>query len=185
MTKTDILIELLNEVLNLNPSNLVGTITRDFEEAGIIYCVIGGMSLSPYNYARYTDDVDLIVSKDTFKLIKKHLVGKAGYVNRPGSTKNISYQLSSGKKIPIDILIEGDKENNFIIPSPKDIRTKINGIWYVSLLKLIELKLESSRPRDLQDILNLIINNELTQKYSVNLAKQYQKKFVDLFGGLK
>ena len=181
MTKTDKLLKLLDEVLNPTPDSLIKTITRDFEEAGVTYCVIGGLSMSPHNYSRYTEDVDIIVSKDTFKLIQKNLVGKAGYVNRPGSSKNISYKLDNGKKIPIDILVEGDKESNFTIPGPKDIRTKINGIWYASLPKLIELKLESSRPRDLQDVINLIINNELTKDYTVNLEKQYKDKFLKLW----
>lgn len=54
----------------LTPAGQLKTIIQDFEEVGIDYCVLGGLSLAIYNYDRATDDIDILVSRDSvLKLI--------------------------------------------------------------------------------------------------------------------
>lgn len=108
------------------------------------------------------------------------MIGK-GYTYRPGSKKNLYLHTGLGK-LPLDILIEDDKEGNFNLPDPKNIRQKISGVWYLTLNKLIEFKFESNRPQDIQDILQLIKNNDLKKSFATKLKEQYKNKFINLFG---
>jgi predicted nucleotidyltransferase len=161
-----------------SPVQQLPQIVRDFDENNIKYCVVGGIAVNIYNYSRYTDDIDLIVSKKSFNLIEKVLIG-SGYTFRPGSKKNLYYH-AGPKKIAIDILIEGDKEGSVLIPNPKLVRMKIGGIWYLSLEKLIEMKLNAGRTKDYDDVSRLIEYNNLTKKYVNKLSKSVRTKFLEL-----
>lgn len=162
-----------------SPSMQVKYLARDLDENGIHYCIIGGLALGIHNYQRYTEDIDLLVSKEDFSKIQERLIGK-GYTFRPGSKKNM-YMHSGASKVPIDVLIEGDKEGNILLPNPTKVRMKIGGVWYLDLTHLIEFKLRAARPRDIQDVLQLIANNELTKDYAEKLDSDVQDKFVNLF----
>lgn len=162
------------------PAYQAKNIVRDFEDAGIEYCVIGGVALEPYNYSRATEDLDILVSKKTYPLIEKELIGN-GYTCRPGSTRNLNYH-TSGHKIPVDIIIEGDNKSGFIMPNPVEIRNKIYGIWFISLYKLVEMKLSTFRLEDKIDVLKLIQLNHLTSAFSEYLHLTVIEKFLDLVG---
>lgn len=162
-----------------SPGMQIKYLARDLDENGIRYCIIGGLALGIHNYQRSTDDIDLLVSKEDFSKIQECLIGK-GYTFRPGSRKNM-YMHSGAAKVPIDILIEGDKEGNILLPDPTKVRAKIGGVWYLELTHLIEFKLRANRPRDVQDVLQLIANNELTTDYAEKLDTNIRDKFVKLF----
>ncbi|OYT14998.1 MAG: hypothetical protein B7C24_15330 [Bacteroidetes bacterium 4572_77] len=168
-----ILIESLNTALHQ-----VKYVAQDFNELGIEYCVVGGVALSPHNYMRYTEDIDILVAKkDITKL--EILIG-SGYTYRPGSKKNMYYHTGAKSKIQIDILYEGDNKDGFVMPRPKNIRQKISGIWYINLPKLIEMKLITARAGDTQDVLQLIDYNDLDADYVENLAAKCHKLFLSL-----
>lgn len=164
-----------------SPTIQVKHLARDLDENEIHYCVIGGLALGIHNYSRSTEDIDILIAKEDLLKIKEKLIGR-GYTLRPGSKKNM-YMHSGVGKIPIDILVEGDREGSITLPNPVKVRTKIGGIWYLELPRLIEFKLRANRPRDIQDVLQLIKGNELTEDYVEKLNNDVQDKFKELIGG--
>src|SRR5437588_7600095 len=54
-------------------------ITRRLSELGIPYAVVGGMALFFHGYRRFTDDVDILVTRDGLLELHRHLAG-LGYV---------------------------------------------------------------------------------------------------------
>jgi hypothetical protein len=159
-------------------SHLKNIIT-DLSENGIDYAVIGGIALRMHNFPRLTEDIDLLISKDTFPKIENILIGK-GYTFRPGSHKNLYYHVGEKAKIQVDILIEGDKEGDILLPDPKEVRQKMSSIWVLTLPKLIEFKLGAGRGRDKNDVLRLIEYNDLTVAYAQQIDEKYRKEFLDL-----
>lgn len=148
----------------MNIIELLQTIATDFEECGIVYCVVGGQALSLHNYIRATNDIDLLVSRDTFDRIEECLVGR-GYIFRPGNRKGL-YAILKDARYPIDVIVEGETKGTYILPNPKGIRVRYARIWWVNLAKLIELKLHAGRRQDLVDVYNLIIENELPVEFA-------------------
>ena len=155
----------------MNILELLQTIAEDFDNCKIDYCVIGGQSLRLYNYIRATNDIDILVSKESFYRIGECLIGR-GYILRPGSNKNMYVMLNNGR-YPIDVLVEGDIEGDFILPSPKGIRSRYEKIWWINLPKLIEFKLQAGRKQDLADVHNLIVENDLPLNYLDSLDYKY------------
>jgi len=162
----------------LTPRGQVDSVAKDFEAVGVKYCVVGGLALGAHNYIRATEDIDLLVSKDTFHLIDEKLVG-LGYTYRPGS-KNLHYH-APGKKIEVDILVEGENNEGFVLPSPVAIRQKLFGVWYADIRSLIILKLSSKRARDKSDVLSLIEANSLEKSWVSNVPLALQMKWLSLF----
>lgn len=172
--------KLLRQLLEMaeRPQNNLTAMHQDLTEAGIEYCVIGGLCLIPHNYERATQDIDILVSKSTANNLTK--LHGLGYNLRPGATNNM-FMYGGIRKIPIDVLIEGQLQNGFIMPNPKVIRQKINGIWYASLPALISLKLQANRTQDIADVHKLIELNELDINFANQLSLNVQEKFKGLF----
>jgi hypothetical protein len=161
-----------------SPFEAIKTIARDLEENGVEYCVIGGLCLATYSYLRSTEDIDLLVSKEGLRIIKEHFIGR-GYTLRPGSTKNL-YYIGRTTKIPIDILVEGTLEGSIVLPHPDSVKELRAGVWYLSLPKLIEFKLNAGRPNDIQDVLKLIEKNKLGEKISESIEGLARNKYLNL-----
>lgn len=149
---------------------------RDLTEVGIDYVIIGGVALGIYNYQRYTEDIDILVSKKSFPNLK-NLVGR-GYIYN--ESNKCLYLLLKDNRISIDIVLEGD---NFgiILPNPRKVRQKIAGIWVVNLPTLITLKLLSGRNKDLQDVLQLIKENNLDLRFANKLKEPASTLFKEVF----
>jgi hypothetical protein len=163
-----------------SPFEAIKNIARELDENHVEYCVVGGVALSTYNYLRNTLDIDLLVSKKGLEVIRTNFIGR-GYNYRPGSQKNLNY-VGGIVRIPIDLLVEGDHEGSVVLSSPMGIREKRGGIWYLSLPKLIEFKLNAGRPQDIQDVLQLIHVNELDAQLGKELdepARTHYYKLVE------
>ncbi len=154
-------------------------IDHDLHLVGVDYAFIGGIALMPHNYIRMTQDIDILVSKATVGNLSK-LHGR-GYTLRPGATHSL-YLHVVGQNVPLDVLVEGQKEGEASMPNPVLIRTRINGVWYADLPNLIKLKLLANRPRDLQDVIQLIDLNMLTSTFAFNLPEHLRDPFLGLLG---
>jgi hypothetical protein len=69
--------------------------------------------------------------------------------------------MHSFRKIPIDILVEGDREHGYVMPNPNDIKEKRSGVWYANLKALLALKVMAGRENDISDIRNLVKANNI------------------------
>src|SRR5215471_11231962 len=62
--------------------------TRRLDELGIPYAVVGGMALFVHGFRRFTEDVDILVSRDGLKKIHEELEGR-GYLPPFTGSKNL------------------------------------------------------------------------------------------------
>ncbi len=162
-------------------------ITSRLNELGIPYAVVGGMALFRHGLRRFTEDVDLLVSKEGLKLIHKHLRG-LGYLPPFTNSKQLrDTQLG----VKIDFLTTGDypgdgKPKPVSFPDPESVSFEAEGINYVNLTNLVELKLASGmtnpgRLKDLADVLELIKILDLPIDFADQLHAFVREKFKELW----
>jgi len=152
-------------------------ITRKLDELQIPYAVAGGLALFMHGYRRTTDDVDLLVTRANLRKIHDHLDG-LGYVPPFKDSKHLR-DVEDG--VRIEFLITGDfpgdgKPKEVAFPDPIDAATEADGIRFLNLIPLIELKLASGmsashRRRDLVDVQELIKALALPKDFADKLRK--------------
>ena len=175
--------ELVQAVLHElnNPERHLSSICRDFDECGIDCAIIGSLAVRCHNYLRYGDDIDLLVSKETFPKIDQLFIGH-GYSYRPGSTQHLYCEFLGGK-IPVDIYVEGQQiEGGLPLPDPKASRIHRFSRWYANLPLLVALKI---RADDLGDVFQLIEENELTEDFTDSLDLDVREKFSEMLRGME
>jgi hypothetical protein len=177
------LAELVRALLHdLNrPERHLSSIVRDFDECGIDYCVIGSLAVRCHNYVRYGDDIDVLVSRETYPRIEEFLIGN-GYSRRPGSERHLYVELLGGR-VPLDIYVESDERDGGLpLPDPRGSRIKILGRWYASLPLLLTLKIRS---KDFGDVIEMIQANELGEDFAASLEPDVRGKFLEILRHLK
>jgi len=164
-------------------------IASRLKSLGIPYAVVGGMALFRHGVRRFTEDVDLLVTKDDLKTIHKKLVG-LGYVPPFANSR----QLRDTKfGVRIEFLTTGDypgdgKPKPVSFPDPRAVSFEADGISYISLQKLVELKLASGmtspgRLKDLADVMELIKALGLAAEFADQLDPFVQDKYEELWRG--
>src|SRR4051812_17344046 len=79
-------------------------ITKRLDELHVPYAVVGGMALFEHGYRRYTDDVDLLVTRAGLDEIHRQLEG-LGYLPPFGGSKHLR-DTETGVKI--EFLVTGE-----------------------------------------------------------------------------
>ena len=166
-------------------------ITQRLEELGIPYAVVGGLALFFHGYRRFTEDVDILVTKDDLKVIHEKLEGR-GYLPPFEKSKHLR-DTESGVKV--EFLTTGDfpgdgKPKPVAFPNPADVRVEGAGVWFLSLPALVELKLASGisnplRGKDLVDVQELISTLSLDEAFATQLNPFVQGKFRELVALLR
>ena len=138
------------------------SITARLEQLSISYAVAGGMALVGHGYRRTTEDVDILVTPEGLAAIHQRLEG-LGYVPPFAGSKNLR---DTATGVRIEFLVAGQypgdgKPKPVAFPDPASAGVVIDGIRYLRLEKLIELKLASGlsnalRAKDLGDVQELI-----------------------------
>lgn len=159
-------------------------ITRKLEELEIPYTIVGGLALASYGYYRATDDIDILTSRENLKKIHKQLVG-LGYKQAFSGSKNL---LDAETQVKIEFLITGDfpgdgKDKPVAFPDPEDVAIKKDGVNYLGLEKLIELKLASGmtaahRAKDHVDVQELIRILKLDDSFAEQLNPYVRDAFI-------
>lgn len=165
-------------------------ITRRLEEMGIPYAIVGGMALFSYGYRRFTEDVDILVKPEDLKEIHQQLAGR-GYRPPFRGSKNLR-DTDSG--VRIEFLVTGQfpgdgKPKPIAFPAPESVSIVKDGIRYLNLSSLIELKLASGvsstdRMRDLVDVQELIKLFDLTYDFGETLNDFVKEKYVELWNNV-
>ena len=160
-------------------------------QLGIPYAVVGGLSLFAHGFRRFTEDVDLLVTSEGLTRIHKELEG-LGYTPPFAGSKNLR-DTESGVKV--EFLVTGQfpgdgKPKPVAFPDPDAVAIEKDGIRYISLPTLIELKLASGmtspqRMKDLSDVMELIKLLGLSQDYSRQLAPFVQAKYLEIWQSAK
>lgn len=162
-------------------------ITSKLSELGIDYAVVGGMALNAHGYTRATVDVDILVTADGLAAIHVALDG-LGYVPPFAGSKHLRDVEST---VRIEFLVAGQfpgdgKPKPIAFPDPASASIEIDGIRYLSLPKLVELKLASGmtnpgRLKDLADVQELIQALSLPLEFGGQLHEFVRGKFEELW----
>lgn len=192
------------ELLNRNPRWAMTEGSRHFEEdsavfkalhniaqrlktLGILYAVVGGMALFQHGLRRFTEDVDILVTKGDLKIIHEKLDG-LGYIPPFTNSKHLR---DTEYGVKIEFLTTGDypgdgKIKPVSFPDPGTVSVEFDGISYINLPTLVELKLASGmtnpgRLKDLSDVLELIKILDLPVGFSEQLDPYVTSKFTELW----
>lgn len=162
-------------------------ITEDLERHGIAYNVIGAIALNQHGYKRFTEDIDLLLTKEGLQKFQDELV-VLGY--RPAFEGAKKKFRTTQENIPLEIITAGEYPGD---AQPKPIQfhdpaenfIEIDGIKTLTLEKLIELKLASGmtapdRLKDLADVQELIKLKNLTEDFADKLNPFVREKFLEL-----
>jgi hypothetical protein len=152
-------------------------ITRRLEDEAIPYAIIGGMALPAHGFMRFTEDVDILTTREGLETIHARLVGR-GYVPAfPGARKALRDTVTGVK---VEFITAGEypgdgKPKPVVFPDPREASIEAEGYRVITLPKLIELKLASGltaahrRLRDLADVQDLITALKLPREIGEQL----------------
>jgi hypothetical protein len=162
-------------------------ITGKLRDLGIPYVVVGGMAMFRHGYRRFTEDVDLLVTRDGLKEIHRQLEG-LGYLPPFQGSKHLR---DTETGVRIEFLVAGDfpgdgKPKPVAFPNPEGVADELGGVKYVNLHTLVELKLASGmssteRMKDLADVIELIKTLDLPLTYADRLNPFVRDKFKELW----
>lgn len=161
-------------------------IAQRLEQLGIPYAIVGGMALFYHGYKRFTEDVDLLVTRAALREIHEKLEG-LGYLPPFEGSKNLR---DTETGVRIEFLISGDYPGDgqpkpVVFPDPATVAVEIAGLRFLSLPKLIDLKLASGmsnprRAKDLVDVQELIATVNLGDDVAEQLDPSVREKFLEL-----
>lgn len=175
----------------MGEGTLQGTLARvsaDLKQRGIDYMVIGAVALMAHGYPRFTEDIDLVMTKEGLEAFHRELIGLGYAPAFPGARKRLR---STRDGVPVEVILAGEypgdgKPKPVTFPVPADASIEIDGVRVVTLEKLIELKLASGmtapdRLKDLADVQELIKVRGLTADFAGELNPYVQEKFLELW----
>ena len=162
-------------------------ITNRLNGMGIPYAVVGGLALFQHGLRRFTEDVDILVTKDDLRRIHNELEG-LGYLPPYARSKHLR---DTELGVRIEFLTTGEypgdgKEKPVSFPDPTAVSFDSGGVHYVNLPTLVELKLASGmtnagRMKDLSDVLELIKILNLPANFADQLNPFVRAKYLELW----
>jgi hypothetical protein len=135
-------------------------------EAKIEHIFVGAIAANAHGFRRSTEDVDLCMRREDLERFRREFVGKefAPVEGRPRRFYDPVTQVT------FDILVAGEiagntrKQRDVRFPDPSESEI-IEGAPFVSLARLIELKLVTWRYQDWADVVSLIRLHDLDESY--------------------
>ena len=162
-------------------------LANDLEQRGIDYIVIDAIALLAHGYPRFTEDIDLVMTSEGLQKFHEELVG-LGYTPAFSGAKRRLRSTTDG--VSIEVMTTGEfpgdgKPKPVSMPRPAEASIEIDGIRFVTLEKLIELKLASGisahdRLKDLADVQELIKIKRLGADFAVRLDPYVRTKYLEL-----
>jgi hypothetical protein len=162
-------------------------IVQRLTEMKVPYAIVGAMAMFAHGYERFTTDVDLLVTKEDLTKIHDRLEG-LGYLPPFEGSKHLR-DTDSGVKI--EFLTTGDypgdgKPKAVAFPDPAAASIEIDGIRFLRLPTLVELKLASGmtnagRLKDLGDVVEMIRALKLPENLSEQMNPFVRDKYKELW----
>jgi hypothetical protein len=168
-------------------NDTLAQLAADLKAHGIDYVVMGAVALLAHGYPRFTEDIDLILTGEGLEAFHRELIGLGYAPAFAGARKRLR---STRDKITIEVMTTGEypgdgKPKPVSMPEPSTAAVEIDGINFVTLEKLIELKLASGmtapdRLKDLADVQELIKIKKLGPDFARQLNPYVQDEFIRL-----
>ena len=172
-------------------------LASDLKSHEIDYVVIGAVALFAHGYRRFTNNIDIVLTTEGLSRFLIPIRGRApqtlcNYDPIFGSNKSLR---SVPHGVMINVMTTGEypgdgKPKPVTVPDPKTAAVEIEGVRFVTLEKLIELKLASGmtapdRLKDLADVQELIKVRELQSEFAERLDPYVREKFLELYDAVK
>jgi hypothetical protein len=167
------------------------TIATRLDGIGIPYAVAGGMCLVGHGFEQTTDNVDVLLTPAGLQEVHRRLEGRGYELPRAGS-KNLR---DVGTGVLIKFLVTGQYPGDgtpipVVFPDPGSVGVVIDGIRYLGLEKLIELKLAcgmtvKTRLKHLADVQELIRVLALDRSIADRLDPYVRGKYMELWQELE
>src|SRR6185369_9475380 len=168
-------------------NNALERLSHDLRDHSIDYMVIGAIALLAHGYPRFTEDIDLVMTGEGLEKFHQELVGLGYAPSFPNARKRLR---STTDNVSIEVMLSGEypgdgKPKPVSMPVPSSASQEIDGIKFVTLEKLIELKLASGisapdRLKDLADVQELIKVKKLGSDFAQKLDPYVREKFLEL-----
>lgn len=162
-------------------------ICKRLNDLSVPYAVAGGMALFQHGFRRFTEDVDILVSRQDLIRIHENLSGR-GYLPPFAKSKNLR---DTETGVRIEFLRTGDypgdgKVKPVSFPAPQSVAESRDGIQFLNLPTIVELKLASGmtgadRMKDLADVQELIKLLTLPAEFGNQLNPYVQQKYQELW----
>jgi hypothetical protein len=165
-------------------------LARRLDELGIPYAVVGGMALFQHGYRRFTEDVDILVTKEGLDRIHEKLEG-LGYLPLFAGGKNLR---DTDTGVKIEFLVTGGYPGDGLpkpitFPDPAAVGVVIDGVRCANLPAIIELKLASGtaawRLKDLADVQEMIRIFALPAEFAEQLDPSVRESYRRLWAVLQ
>lgn len=159
------------------------SIAKRLDELGVDYAIAGGMALFLHGFRRFTEDVDVLVTREGLQRVHEALEGQ-GYTRPFEASKNLR---DTDTRVRIDFLIAGQfpgdgRPGPIAFPSPADAYEEIDGLKVLKRERLVELKLASGqashRAGDLSDVQRLIQAVKLPIDFAERLHPSVRDAFL-------
>jgi hypothetical protein len=168
-------------------NNTLTRLSADLKQHGIDYMVIGAVALLAHGYPRFTEDIDLVMTTEGLEKFHEELIGLGYSPSYPGARKRLRSTIDN---VTIEVMTSGEypgdgRPKPVRMPIPVSASEEIDGIKFVTLDKLIELKLASGisasdRLKDLADVQELIKLKNLDVDFAQQLDPYVRDKFIEL-----
>ena len=163
-------------------------LTEVFRSMDIRFAIAGAMAANAHGHKRTTADVDILIRGEDLNRFKEAHRG-LGWVDIFSGSKNFRDAVTNVK---VDALLSGGYPGDglpkpVVFPFPEDVSTlNSEGIPVLDLNTLLELKMASGmtaphRPRDLDDVIQLIRINHLSTDLSRSLNPYVAAKYQELW----
>jgi hypothetical protein len=163
-------------------------LAKTLGEMQIPFAVAGAMAANAHGHTRTTADVDILIRREDLARFKEQHMGR-GWVDKFEGSKNFRDAVCD---VNIDALLVGQYPGDGLpkpvsFPAPEDVaEIHADGIPFISLKTLLELKLAcgmttAHRPRDFDDVIQLVRINQLPLAYVESLDPYVAEKFRELW----
>jgi len=168
-------------------NNALAKLCADLERCGIDYMVIDAVALMAHGYPRFTEDIDLVLTREGLEAFHRELVGLGYAPAFQGARKRLR---ATDGGVPVEIIVAGEypgdgRPKPVSFPEPASASVEIDGVQVVTLEKLVELKLASGmtapdRLKDLADVQELIKARGLDAGFAEKLDPYVRGQYLKL-----
>jgi hypothetical protein len=173
-------------------NNALARLCEDLERRGIDYMVIGAVALMAHGYPRFTEDIDLVLTREGLETFHRELVGLGYTPAFRGARKRLR---AADGGVPVEVILAGEypgdgRPKPVSFPEPAEASVEIDGVRVVTLEKLVELKLASGmtasdRLKDLADVQELIKARGLAAEFAGRLNPYVREQYLRLWEGVE
>ena len=188
-SSTDFVREIDAFFMNVSPIHqTMDRLVDVFDELHIPFAFAGGMAVNFHGHRRTTQDVDIVICESDLQRFKDAKTG-LGWVDKFEGSKNFRDAVTG---TPVDALLSGGypgdgKPKPIVFPDPSEVELAYGGRRpYLTLRQIIEMKIASGltapqRPRDFDDVIQLIRCNRLDEAFADRIQPYVAEKFRELW----